>query len=68
MCLQVEQYGFNLKTKDASTVTSLEASLVLKQQLEEAFQSVPHTYRWLFVTIYYKPILSLPYFGKLESY
>jgi hypothetical protein len=63
MCLQVlEQYG--LKTKEA-TVTSLDAHLVLKQKQEAAFQSFPHTYRWLIVIMYYKPILSLPYYYEV---
>jgi hypothetical protein len=48
-----------LKTKEAD-VTSLHASLVLKQQQAEAFQAVPHTYRWLIVTMYYKPLVHDP--------
>jgi hypothetical protein len=52
----------SLKTKEV-TVTSLDAKLVSKQQQAEAFQSVPHTYSWLIVTMYYKHLLPpLPYY------
>jgi hypothetical protein len=62
MYLQVESSMFtSLKTKEA-TVTSLDTSLVLKQQQAEAFHMSPIKYRWLILTMYYKPLLPLPYY------